>query len=231
MPANHEDAMDEEVEVIEQEQKILAKILCTPGVKTYIADIMKQMFTIMHDIDSEATITTASGLVTKSIKEFPKGQKFSDAFKPIQSTDTKNVKMTFNLRTVTPFKDIKRQHTRLLDFLREKKLYLDESFSESDNEQLIGYLLGFQADKKVHLAGFTEDLRELLSKIPLQEGEMKLGREAETKLQWTGEGTFPPFYLRVRNITQVQQKAEYASKAIGIVVAEEHSTLARTLLT
>ena len=27
-----QDAMDEEVEVIEQEQKILAKIICTPGV-------------------------------------------------------------------------------------------------------------------------------------------------------------------------------------------------------
>ena len=29
----------------------------------------------------------------------------------------------------------------------------------------------------------------------------------------------------------MHQKAEYASKAIGIVVAEEHATLARTLLT
>ena len=45
---------DEEVEVIEQEAKILAKIICTPGVKTFIADIKKQMFAIIKDIDSDA---------------------------------------------------------------------------------------------------------------------------------------------------------------------------------
>ena len=87
-----EDAMEEEVEIIEQDQKILEKIICTPGgVKTFVADIVKQTFAIIKDIDTGATITFASGMQIKSTKDFPKGKKFSDAFKPIQSIDTKSV--------------------------------------------------------------------------------------------------------------------------------------------
>jgi hypothetical protein len=225
-----EDAMEEEVEIIEQEQKILAKIICVPGAKTFIVDIMKKMFSIIKDIDNEATITAASGMVIKSTKDFPKGKKFSEAFNPVQSYDTKTVKMVFKLNTSTPFQTIKRRHTRLLDFLREKNMYMDESFSGSDNEELIGYCLGYQADK-VHLTGLTEDLKELLSMIKLQEGEAKLGIEAGKKLPWNGSSNFPPFHVRVRNITRNHLKEEYASKAIGIIVAEEHATMARTILT
>ena len=117
-----------------------------------------------------------------------------------------------------------------LHFLRSKNMYLNESHSSSDNEQLIGYLLGFQADK-VYLTGLTEDIREMMANITFQDGENKLGEAAEKQLPWTGS-KFPPFYLRVCNITRTQQKAEYSSKAIGIIVAEEHTTLfARTLLT
>ena len=67
-------------------------------------------------------------------------------------------------------------------------------------------------------------------KIVLQEGGKKLGKEAEKQLEWSGS-TFP-LYLCVRNITRVHQKAEWASKAIVIVVVEEYcsSALARTLL-
>jgi hypothetical protein len=225
-----DDAMDEEVEILERKQKILGKIICIPGATIHVADIMKNMFAILKDIDNQAIITTASGLVIKSIKGFPEGTKFKDAFKPVLSADNKNVKMIFNLTTAPTFKSIKSGNVRLLDFLREKRLYLDESFSGSDNEELIGYLLGFQADK-VHLTGLSDDLREIISKIALQEGEIKIGQEAESKLPWSSEGTIPPFYLRVRNITRYHNKEEFASKAIGIIVAEEHATFFRTLLT
>ena len=98
--------MDKEVEIIEQEHKILAKIICTPGVKTFVADIVKQMFTIIKDIDTGATITSASGLQITSIKDFPKGKQFSNAFKPVQSIDTKSVKMIFKVSTLMSFQSI-----------------------------------------------------------------------------------------------------------------------------
>ena len=101
-----------------------------------------------------------------------------------------------------------------MDFLRTKNMYLNESHSGSDNEQLIGYLLGFQADK-VHLTGLTEDMREMMANIHFQDGENKLGEEAEKQLPWSGS-KFPPFYLRVWNITRMHQKAEYAQvKLLG----------------
>ena len=64
-------------------------------------------------------------------------------------------------------------------------MYLNEYFSGCDNKELIGCFLGFQT-VKVHLNGLiTDDLRELISIIQeLQEGEMKVGREAERELQW-----------------------------------------------
>ena len=88
-------------------------MICTPGVKTFIVDIVKQMFTIIKDINSEATITAASGIVIKSTTDFPKGSTFSVAFKPVQSNDTKSVKMIFNLtRTTSPsFQTIEGWHT------------------------------------------------------------------------------------------------------------------------
>ena len=52
---------------------------------------VKQMFAIIKGIDTSATITSASGMQIKSTKDFPKGKKFSDAFKPIQSINTKSV--------------------------------------------------------------------------------------------------------------------------------------------
>ena len=63
--------------------------------KTFVADIVKQMFAIIKDIDTGASITSASGMHIKSTKEFPKGKKFSDAFKPVQSIEAKSVKMVF----------------------------------------------------------------------------------------------------------------------------------------
>ena len=189
-----EDAMEEEVEMIEQEQKILAKIICAPGVKTFVAVVVKQMFAIIKDIDTGATITSTSGLQINSIKDFPRGKKFSDAFKSIQSINTKNVKMAFKVaNTSTSFQSIKRRHTRLLDFLRAKNMYLEMSDSGSDNEQLIGYLLGFQADK-VYLTGLTDDIREMMANITLQDGENNLGEEVEKQLAWSGS-KFPPLYL------------------------------------
>ena len=150
-----EDAVEEEAEIVEPEQKILAKIICVPGAnETFIVDITKQVLGTVKDIDNEATITAASGMVIKSTKDFPKGKKFSDAFNPIQSYDAKTVNMIFELNASPSFHAIKRRHTCLFDFLREKSTCLDESFSGSDNEQLVGCCLGFQA-AKAHLTGLT----------------------------------------------------------------------------
>jgi hypothetical protein len=41
----------------------------------------------------------------------------------------------------------------------------------------------------------------------------------------------PPFHVKVRNITRHIQGAEFSSKAVGIIVAKEHATFFKTLLT
>ena len=108
-------------------------------------------------------------------------------------------------------------------------MYLDASFPGFDNEHLIGHFLGFQADK-IYLNGLTANIRELMSKINLQEGENKLGKEAGKQLEWSCS-TFPPIYFVYTTSPRVHPKAEYASKAIGIgVIAEERLALVRTLL-
>ena len=115
-----DDLMDEEVETLERKQKILAKIICVPGTKTYIASIMKQLFSIIQEIVSQATFTADSGLTIGSSKTFPTGKTFSDAFKPIQSADTNSVKMVFHMTTAPTFKSIKRGNVKLLDFLKRE---------------------------------------------------------------------------------------------------------------
>jgi hypothetical protein len=224
-----EDAMDETTEGLEQKQKILSKIICIPGEKTFVADIVKKMFKIIHeDIDNKATITAASGLTIDSVKDFPKGQKFSDAFKPEQSDDTKSVKMVFYLTTSNGISTLKRK-TKLLDHLRSSNMYLDESHSGSDHEEMIGYFLGIQADK-IHLTGFTEDIKEIFASMILQDGEEKMRVEARNNLTWNDQEA-PPFFVRVRNITRKHQGAEYASKALAIMVAKEHASFYKAVLT
>jgi hypothetical protein len=224
-----DEAMGETVEVLERKQKILAKIICTPGKKTFIADMMKKMFSILLEADPAATITSVSGLVVTSVKSFPTGSKFESSFKPIQSNDTKSVKMVFELTTAPSLNQLKGKYVKLMDHLQSNNMYLDESFSGSNNEELIGYFLGFQADK-VHLAGFADDLRELLTTMPFQDGETKIGLDAHAKLPWDQDKA-PPFQVRVRNITRKDGGAEYSSKAVGIIVAEEHSAFYKTILT
>ena len=125
-----EDTMDKEVEVIEQEQKLLARIICTPHVKTFIPDILKQRFVILKDIDTNASITSTSGVITKLTMDFPKGKKFVDAFKPVQSIDTKGVRWFLNYQLQHRVESIKCRHTRLLDFPWAKYMYLDAPFQD-----------------------------------------------------------------------------------------------------
>ena len=83
-------------------------------------------------------------MVTKSTKDFPKRKKFSQVFKPVQSIDSKSVKMIFKLTASPSFQTIKRWHSRLLDFLKEKKvvyLLVDESFSGSFQDRIRRSLL------------------------------------------------------------------------------------------
>lgn len=75
--------------------------------KTFIVGIVKQMVTMIEDINGKATITVAFGMGIKSTKDFRKGKKCSVAFKPVQSIDPKNVKMIFNLTTSPSFQTIK----------------------------------------------------------------------------------------------------------------------------
>jgi hypothetical protein len=173
--------LDEVMETIERKQKILAKIMCVPGEKTYVADWMKQTFAILLEADPNTIIETPSGLTIDSLTTFPSGKKFQNAFKPIQSEDTKRITMNFHLTVAPALNKVKVKHRKLVDHLQKHKIYLDESFSGSDEELLIGYFMGIQADK-LYLSGFSNDLREVMQTIPLQPGELEMMQEARIKL-------------------------------------------------
>jgi hypothetical protein len=137
--------------------------------------------------------------------------------------------MSFYLTMAPALNKVKAKHRRLVDHLQKHKIYLDESFSGSDKELLIGYFMGIQADK-LYLTGFSDGLREMLQTITLQPGELEIKQEAQTKLDWN-ENQPPPFHVKVRNVTRQYQKSEFSSKAIGMIAAKEHATFFKTLLT
>jgi hypothetical protein len=219
--------LDEEIGTLARKQKILTKIMCVSGKKTYVAEWMKQMYEIILEADPEAMIETPSGLKIDKLTDFPSGKKFQTAFIPVQSDDTKQITMNFQLTTAPALNKIKTKHRRLVEHLPKHKIYLEESFSGSDEEVLIGYFLCIQANK-LYLTGFADDLHEILAQTQLQQGEHKLMETARTKLPWTGEKP-PPFYIKVRNITRHIQGEEFSSKAVGIIVAKEHATFYRML--
>jgi hypothetical protein len=70
----------------------------------------------------------------------------------------------------------------------------------------------------------------IIAKTQLQPGEHELMQTVRSKLAWT-EAKPPPFHVKVRNITRIIQGAEFSSKAVGIIVAKEHVTFFKTLLT
>jgi hypothetical protein len=125
---------------------------------------------------------------------FPSGKKFQHAFTPIQSEDTKRITMNFYLTMAPALNKVKVKHRKLVDHLQKHKIYLDESFSGSDEELLIGYFMGIQADK-LYLTGFSDDLREVMQTIPLQPGELEMMQEARLKLDWS-ENKPPPFHVK-----------------------------------
>jgi hypothetical protein len=226
----YDEIIDEVVETLHRKQKILTKIICVPGKKTFVADWMKQTYEILLEADPDTSIVTPSGLSIKQLSDFPTGQKFKDAFKPLQSDDTKNITMHFHLDSAPPLHRIKSKHRRLVDHLQTHKIYMDESFSGSDDEVLIGYFMGIQADK-LYLTGFSDDLRHLIKHTKLQPGEIELKNNARKALEWNGDDDkTPPFHVKVRNVTRKYQGAEYASKAVGMIVAREHATFFKSLL-
>jgi hypothetical protein len=182
--------IDEVMESIERKQKILAKIICVPGEKTYVADWMKQTYAILLRADPDTVMKTPSGLRIDRLDNFPSGKKFQTAFTPTQSKDTKKITMSFHLTMAPALNKVKAKHRKLVDHLQKYKIYLDKSLSGSDEELLIGYFMGIQADK-LYLMGFSDDLREMLQTIPLQPGELELKQEARTKLDWNGNTTPP----------------------------------------
>jgi hypothetical protein len=100
--ANSYDAeLDKVMGILARKQKILAKIMCVPGKKTYVAEWMKQTFEIIMEADPDVIIVTPSGLTINNLTEFPTGKKFKDAFMPIQSGD-KKISMNFTLRGPPP---------------------------------------------------------------------------------------------------------------------------------
>jgi hypothetical protein len=224
----YDEGIDEVMETMEQKQKILAKIICVPGEKTYVADWMKQTYAILLVANPDTIIETPSGLRIDRLNNFPSGKKFQIAFTPTQSEDTKRITMSFYLTMAPALNKVKVKHRKLVDHLQKHKIYLDESFSGSDEELLIGYFMGIQADK-LYLTGFSDDLREMLQTIPLQPGELELKQEARDKLDWN-RNTTPPFHVKVRNVTRQYQKSEFSSMAIGMIVAKEHATFFKTLL-
>jgi hypothetical protein len=227
---NHsfEKANDEVMETIERKQKILAKIVCIPGEKTYVADWMQETFNILAEADPDATIVTASGFIIDRRKKFPTGQQFQTDFKPIQSDDTKTIKMVFDLHMSPSLARVKSKFRRLVDYLQKHQIYLEESKSGSNEEVLIGYFMGIRTDK-LHLTGFSDDLREMILATNLQPGEIELLDAAHERLGWD-RAKPPPFYLKIRNITRQHGKSEFASRAVGIMVATEHASFFKALL-
>jgi hypothetical protein len=114
---------------------------------------MKQTYEILLKADPKASIVTPSGLKICKLTDFPSGKKFQTAFLPIHSEDTKRITMNFHLNFAPALNKIKAKHRHLVDHLQKHQIYLDESFSGSDEELLIGYFLGIQADK-LYLTGF-----------------------------------------------------------------------------
>jgi hypothetical protein len=187
---------------------------------------MRKFFAIILEVDAKASIRTNTGKIIKRLDDFPAGQKFSDAFKPEESDDTKFVKMTFCMTSTPSPSHIKTRHQKLVEHLQLHQMYMDES--QPDEEELIGYFMGFQAEK-TYLVGFSDDLREILTRMILQPGERKVLDEAKKALTWPSDGC-PPFYARARNITRVQNGSQYTSKAVGITTAKEHSSFFKSLL-
>jgi hypothetical protein len=155
---------------------------------------MKQTYAILLEADPDTVIETPSGLKIDQLNNFPSGKKFQTAFTLIQSEDTKRITMTFYLTMAPALNKVKSKHRKLVDHLQKHKIYLDESFSGSDEEVLIGYFMGIQADK-LYLTGFSDNLREMVQTIQLQPGELKLRQEARTKLDWTGVETQHPHFM------------------------------------
>jgi hypothetical protein len=219
------DDMHEVVETLEREQKILAKIVCVPGKTTYVAAWMRKFFAVILEVDAKASLRTNTGKIIKRLDDFPVGQKFSDAFKPEQSDDAKFVKMTFHMTSTPSLSHIKTRHQKLVEL---HQMHMDESHSGSDEEELIGYFMGFQAEK-THLVGFSDDLREILTQMILQPGERTVLDDAKKALTWPSDGC-PPFCARARNVTRVHNASQHTSKAVGITTAKEHSSFFKSLL-
>jgi DNA polymerase III alpha subunit (gram-positive type) len=110
----YDEDLDEVMGTLERKQKILAKIICVPGKKTYIAKWMKQTYEILLKADPEASIVTPSGLKISNLTDFPTGKKFQTAFLPIQSEDTKKITMNFHLKVAPALNKIKAKHRRLV---------------------------------------------------------------------------------------------------------------------
>jgi hypothetical protein len=220
--------MHEVVETLEREQKILAKIACVPGKTTCVAAWMRKFFAIILEVDAKATLRTNTGKIIKRLDDFPVGQKFSDAFKPEQSDDAKFAKMTFCMTSTPSLSHIKTRCRKLVEHLQLHQMHMDESHSGSDKEELIGYFMEFQAEK-TYLVGFSDDLREILTRMISQPGERTVLDEAKKALTWPSDGC-PPFCARARNVTRVHNGYQGTSKAVGITTVKEHSSFFKSLL-
>jgi hypothetical protein len=222
------DDMHEVVETLEREQKILAKIVCVPGKTTHVAAWMRKFSAVILEVDAKASLRTNTGKIIKRLDDFPVGQKFSDAFKPEQSDDAKFVKMMFHMTSTPSPSHIKTRHRKLVEHLQLHQMCMDESHSGSDEEELIRYFMGFQAEK-TYLVGFSDDLREILTRMILQPGERTMLDEAKKALTWPSDGC-PPFYAGAHNVTRMHNGSQHTSKAVGITTAKEHSSFFKSLL-
>jgi hypothetical protein len=106
----HDDVLDKVMETIKRTQKILAKIICIPGAKTYVADWMQQTYAIVLEADPKATIETPSGLKIDKLNSFPSCKKFQNAFAPVHSEDTKKITMSFYLTMAPVLNKVKAKH-------------------------------------------------------------------------------------------------------------------------
>jgi hypothetical protein len=161
---------------------------------------MRKFFAVILEVDAKASLQTNTGKIIKCLDDF---QKFSDAFKPEQSDDTKFVKMIFHMTSTPSLSHIKTRNRKLVEHLQLHKMHMDESHSGSNEEELIGYFMGFQAEK-TYLVGFSDDLPEILTQMILQPGKRTMLNEAKKALTWPSDGC-PPFCARARNVTRMHK--------------------------